>query len=137
MRRLNSFYWLLFFINDTWNTRQSFHPFSLFRIFFLPSFSFLSYLFKLSVTKKHHVCNLFCTPYSLSFCYVIYYTVLEIYIGGCFLEDCFYCYSKQITVYLLWPINLLFPTTLQKKHQKHRILNTVTLNANPNQIKKR
>ena len=26
----------------------------------------------------------------------MYYIVLEVCIGGCFLEDCFYCYSKKI-----------------------------------------
>ena len=34
--------------------------------------------------------------YNLSFCYVMNYIVLEICIGGRFLEDYFYCYSQQI-----------------------------------------
>ena len=37
--------------------------------------------------------------YTLSFCYVMNYIVLEICIGGRFLEDYFYCYFQQI--YLL------------------------------------
>ena len=50
----------------------------------------------MSCTKVHHVYNLYCIWYTLSFCYVTYYTVSKICIDGCFLEDCFYCYSQQI-----------------------------------------
>ena len=32
----------------------------------------------------------------MSFCYVMYYIVPEICIGGRFLDDCSYCYSQQI-----------------------------------------
>ena len=34
--------------------------------------------------------------YFESFCYMIYYIVSEICIGGHFLEECFYCYFRQI-----------------------------------------
>ena len=34
--------------------------------------------------------------YFESFCYVMYYIVSEICIGGHFLEECFYCYSQRI-----------------------------------------
>ena len=34
--------------------------------------------------------------YIWGFCYVMYYTVLEICIAQRFLEDCFYCYSQYV-----------------------------------------
>ena len=34
--------------------------------------------------------------HTLSYCSVLYYIVLEIYIGRRFLEDWFHCYSQQI-----------------------------------------
>ena len=41
----------------------------------------------------------------------MYYIVPEKYIDGCFLEDCFYCYSQQITSVVakefLIPYNLI------------------------------
>ena len=94
-------YWLLFSKNDnfkypTASQRLTFNSFSLFYIFFISSFSFLLSLFKLSCTKKHHVYNLYRISYSLSFWYLMYYIVLEICIGGHFLEDCFNCYLQQI-----------------------------------------
>ena len=75
--------------------RRYFDRFSLFYIFFslLP---FLLSLFRLSCKKKRHVYNLYCILCTLNFCYVMYYIVLEICIGGRFLEDCFYCYFQQI-----------------------------------------
>ena len=62
-------------------------------------FTFFHHLFllKLSCIKKHHVYNLYHISYISGFYYVIYYIVSEICIGGPFLEDCFYCYSQQIT----------------------------------------
>ena len=46
--------------------------------------------------KKNHGYNLYRISYTLSFCYVMYYLVSEICIGGRFLEDCLYCYSQKI-----------------------------------------
>ena len=56
----------------------------------------------------------------------MYYIVSEICIeciGGCFLEDCFYCYCQQI-----------IPAVANESLIPYG--NTVTSNANPNQIKK-
>ena len=69
---------------------------SRFFTFFTSLFSFLLPLFKLSCKKKHQVYNLYCISYTLTFCYVMYYILLEIRIGGCFLEDSCYCYSQQV-----------------------------------------
>ena len=77
--------------------RRSFNSFSLFYIFFSHRLFFLLFLFKVSYTKKHNVLNLYHISYTLSFCYVIYYIVSKICIGGRFLDDCFYCYSRWIT----------------------------------------
>ena len=93
--------WLLFFKNNnfkytTTSRRRYFNSFSLLYIFFISSFSFLLSIFKLLCTKKHNVYNLYCISTTLSFCYLIYYMVLEICIGGRFLEDCFYYYSQKI-----------------------------------------
>ena len=70
--------------------------FNSFYIFCISLFSFLLSLFKLSCTKKYLAYNLYCISYTLRFCYVMYYIVLEICIGGRFLEDCFHCCSQQI-----------------------------------------
>ena len=65
--------------------------------FFIPSFSYFL-LFSNSHASKNITSLIFIRYfYILSFCYVMDYAVLEICIGGGFLEDCFYCYSKQIT----------------------------------------
>ena len=42
------------------------------------------------------MCDLSHIVYFESFCYIMYYLVLEICIGGHFFEDCFYCYFQQI-----------------------------------------
>ena len=93
-------YWQLFLKNDNFEYTVSqgltFISFSLFCIFFILSFFFLLSLFKLSCTKKHHVYNLYRISYSLSFWYLMYYIVLEICVGGHFLEDCFYCSSQKV-----------------------------------------
>ena len=63
----------------------------------------------------------------------MYCIVSEICTGGRFSEDCFYCYSQQI-------ISAVTNESLipyKKEHQKDRNSNTVTLNANPNQMKTR
>ena len=52
--------------------------------------------FQTLMHKKHHFHNPYRILYTLSFCSVMYYILSGIYIGGHFLEDCFYCYSKQI-----------------------------------------
>ena len=101
---------------------------------FLPSFSFLLSLFKLSCTKKHHVYSPYCILHTLSSCNVMYYIVSKICIGGRFLEDHFYCYSQQVISAVA--IASLIPYNQSKKSQKHRTFNTVTSNANSNQIKK-
>ena len=98
--KIYTFCWLLFFKNDNLkytatSQRRSIHSFLLFYIFFLVVF-FLLFLLKLSCTKKHHVYNMFRIWYTLGFCYVMYYIVSEIYLDGRFLEDCFYCYSRQV-----------------------------------------
>ena len=78
-------------------SQRTFFKFSrYFTFLFLSSFSFLLSLFKLLCTMKHHVYNLYRISFTLSFCYVIYYIVSEIYIRGRFLEDYFYCYPQQI-----------------------------------------
>ena len=52
------------------------------------------------------------TSYNLSFCYVkYYYIVSEICIGGRFSEDCFHCYSQQITI----ATESLIPYNITKK----------------------
>ena len=58
-------------------------------------FSFLLSLSKLSCTN-YHAYNLYRISFTLNFCCAMYYVVLEIHIGRRFLEDCFYCYSRQI-----------------------------------------
>ena len=49
--------------------------------------------------------------YFQSYFYLMYYIVSEIWIGGHFLEDCFYCYSEQINSDVandsLMPYNLI------------------------------
>ena len=109
MWRLNSLiqfiiyihYCLLIFKNNNVKYRTTsqiltLNSFSLFYIFFISSFSFLLSLFKFSCTMKHHTYNLYRISHTLSFCFVRYYVVSEIRIGGRFLEECFYCYSQQI-----------------------------------------
>ena len=72
------------------------------------------------------------------FSYVMYYIVSERFIGGCFVEDCFYCCSQQIISTIadesLIPYNFVKQHQIIKKHQKHRTFNIVTLNVNPNCI---
>ena len=87
----------------TLNTQQYLHKDFLilsryFTFFYLIIFFLLSF-FKLSCTKKHHVCNLYRISYTLSLCYVMYYIVSEICIGGSFLEDCFFAIPNNL--YLL------------------------------------
>ena len=59
-------------------------------------FSFLLSLVKLSRARKHQVYNIYRMSYTLSFCFLMYYMLSEIYIDGRFLEDCFYCHSEQV-----------------------------------------
>ena len=125
------YYWLLFSWNDNLkyasiSQRRSFNSFLLFHIFFFfHRFLFLLSLFKLSCTKKYHFYNLYCILYTLRFCYVMYYILSEMYIGGHFLV---FIASPKLK-------NPWFPIYLHKEHQKHRTFNTVTPNATPNQIK--
>ena len=65
----------------------------------------------------------------MSFCYVRYYIVSDMCIGGGFLEECFCCYSQQIISAV--PSEFLIPYNL-----KNRTFNTVAPNSNSNQIKK-
>ena len=58
-------------------------------------FSFLLSLSKLSCTN-YHAYNLYRISLTLNFCCAMYYVALEVHIGRRFLEDCFYCYSRQI-----------------------------------------
>ena len=64
----------------------------------------------------------------------MYYIVLEIYIGGRFLEDCLYFYSQKIIPVVAK--ESLFPITLCKEHQKYRTFNTAALNATAKPNKK-
>ena len=66
-----------------------------FYFFYLIVFFLFIYFQTLIHKKKHHVYDLYCISYILSFYYVMYYLVSEGCIGGDFLEDCFYCYSQQ------------------------------------------
>ena len=59
-------YWLLFFNNDN------------FFLVILHFFLSLS-LFNLSCTKKYQVYNLYCVMHTLCFCYVMYYSVGNMY----------------------------------------------------------
>ena len=85
----------------TLNTQQHLKDYLLiisqyFKFFTWFFFFFLWPLFKLSCTRKHHAYNLYRILHTLSFCFLIYYIVSEICIGGSFLEYWFYCHSKQI-----------------------------------------
>ena len=95
------YYQLLFFNNDNlkYTATPQGRPWNSFSLFYIfsPNAFFFYYLFSNSCTKENHVFNLYCISYILSFCYVMYYIVSsKIFIGGHFLEDCFYCYSQQI-----------------------------------------
>ena len=133
-------YRLLFITNDKFrytatSQRRSFSFLSLLYIFFISSFSFALSLFKPLRTKKHRVYNLYCISYTLSIWYVMYFVVSETFTGGRFLDDCFYCYSKQIISALA--IEFLSPNDYIKENQKQRTFNTVTPNVSPNQIRKK
>ena len=93
-------YRLLFFKNGnfkhtTSSKKRSFNSFLLFYIFDLIVFFFII-SFQTLMHKKHHIYNLCHIPYTSSFCYLMYSITSEIYIGGRYLEDCFYCYFQQI-----------------------------------------
>ena len=64
----------------------------------------------------------------------MYYIVSEICIGGCFQEDCFYCYSQKV-ISAVANKSIIF-NNLIKDYQKYKTFNTVKPNTNPNQIKK-
>ena len=129
------YYWLWFFKNDNLKYTaylkenllilSPYYTFSFYFIFFLLS------LWKISGTEKYHVYNLYFISYALSFINLIYYIAPEIFIGECFLEDCFYCYCQQIISALPYLKNLWFFITFRI----HRTFNTVSLNTTPNQIK--
>ena len=129
------YYWLWFFKNDNLKYTaylkenllilSPYYTFSFYFIFFLLS------LWKISGTEKYHVYNLYFISYALSFINLIYYIAPEIFIGECFLEDCFYCYCQQIISALPYLKNLWFFTTFRI----HRTFNTASLNTTPNQIK--
>ena len=105
-----------------------------FKLFFILSFSFLLSLFNLLCAKRHHTCNLYCILYTLSFFYVMYYIVLEIFITGNFLEDYFCCYSQLIIC--AEDNKSLIPYNLIKRAPEHRTFKTATPNSNLNQIQK-
>ena len=129
------YYWLWFFKNDNLKYTaylkenllilSPYYTFSFYFIFFLLS------LWKISGTEKYHVYNLYFISYALSFINLIYDIAPEIFIGECFLEDCFYCYCQQIISALPYLKNLWFFITFRI----HRTFNTVSLNTTPNQIK--
>ena len=60
----------------------------------------------------------------------MYCIVSEIYVGGRFLEDYFYCYFQQIIS--VAGKESLIPYILHKEPLKHRTFNTVIPNAAPN-----
>ena len=129
------YYWLWFFKNDNLKYTaylkenllilSPYYTFSFYFIFFLLS------LWKISGTEKYHVYNLYFISYALSFINLIYDIAPEIFIGECFLEDCFYCYCQQIISALPYLKNLWFFITFRI----HRTFNTASLNTTPNQIK--
>ena len=63
----------------------------------------------------------------------MYYKVSEICIAGHFLENCFYCYSQQIVSVVA--NESLNAYNFIKRVPEKQTFNTVTPNANPNQIK--
>ena len=83
------------------NTRQHqlqssiFSSFLLFHLFLLVVF-FLIISIQTLMHQEAWMQSISHIVYFESFCYVMYYIVLEICIGGYFLEDCFYYYSQQI-----------------------------------------
>ena len=76
--------------------QRFFNSFSLFYVYLSHRFLF-HYLISNSHTQRNStsINKLYRMSYTLSFCNVMYYIVSEVHIG-CFLEDCFYCYSQQI-----------------------------------------
>ena len=104
-RMIHINYLLLFFKNDSLKYTatfqgRSFNSLTLFYIF-LRFHCFLFYdLFYdpslITLMHKETSCNLCSSPYTLSFCYAMYYIESQIYIGRRLLEDCFYCYSQHI-----------------------------------------
>ena len=114
------------------NQRKSFISLLLLYIFFFfHCFHVLLSLCNLSCTQKHHLYNLYCILHTFSFYYVTYYIVFEIYIG-CFLEDCFYCYSKEIKSAAAK--ESLIPYNLTQRVLEKQNLYYCNLNGNPNQI---
>ena len=79
----------------TISQRKSFNSFSL--IYFFFSHRILLYcLYSNSYVQRTSRLKSISYFNTLSFCYVMYYIVSEIYIAGRFLESCFYCYLQQI-----------------------------------------
>ena len=64
----------------------------------------------------------------------MYFVVSETFTGGRFLDDCFYCYSKQFISALA--IEFLSPNNYIKENQKQRTFNTVTPNVSPTKSEK-
>ena len=93
-------YWLLFFKNGNFKHTTSSKKRSLilscYFTFLISSGFFFIISFQTLMHKKHHIYNLCHIPYTSSFCYQMYSITSEIYIGGRYLEDCFYCYFQQI-----------------------------------------
>ena len=89
------YYRLLFFKNNNFKyTTISRRRSSILSRYF--TFFFSSFSSSLSLTSIIYIVyRILCMLY-MRFCYVMYYIVSEIYIGGRFLEHCFYYYSQQI-----------------------------------------
>ena len=81
---------------NTASQRLTFDSFSFFQIFL--SHRFLSYYLFPNSYAQRNITSVICITYLIldSFCYVMYYIVSEICIGGYFLEDVFYCYYQQM-----------------------------------------
>ena len=94
------YYWLLFFKKDnfkftTVSQRLTFHSFSLFHVFYLIVFFLIISFHTLMHKETSFVQSVSHIIYFESFCYTMYYIVLQICIGGHFLEECFYCFSQR------------------------------------------
>ena len=125
-------YWLLFFNIDNFkytitSQRRSFNSFSLSSIFYVIDFFY--YLF-----SKCHAQKIFTSIIYIMyrilwvFCYVMYYIVSKISIGGRFFEDCFYCYFQQF-ISTAAAKEFQIPYNLTKRAPE-------TSKSNQNQIKK-
>ena len=89
---LYTYYWLLFFKNGSLKytyLEEGILILAIFLHLFSHCFLFCYFFLKFSCMKNHHVYDLYCMSYTLSFCYAMYHTVLEICFYGRLSDDCF------------------------------------------------